>query len=151
MAMVKCKECGKEVSSKVRQCPHCGVSLKMSKLKIFLLVIIGLSVLGILTSKNDTTGISNTNSVELELQDGWKIKTEAYGVKYVVGKIKNNTSKTYSYVQVNFNTYDKEGVMLGSVLANTNNLEAHGTWKFKAHIYPTKGVVSTKFKGITSY
>lgn len=26
MAMVKCKECGKEVSTQAQKCPHCGVT-----------------------------------------------------------------------------------------------------------------------------
>jgi len=28
MAMIKCKECGKEVSSKAESCPNCGVVIK---------------------------------------------------------------------------------------------------------------------------
>jgi len=32
MAMKKCKECEKEVSTKAKKCPHCGAKLKMGKL-----------------------------------------------------------------------------------------------------------------------
>ena len=35
-------------------------------------------------------------------------------------------------MQVTYNLYDKDGVQLGTALANINNLEANGTWKFKA-------------------
>jgi hypothetical protein len=28
MALIKCKECGNEVSSKAEKCPHCGVTVK---------------------------------------------------------------------------------------------------------------------------
>ena len=27
MALIKCKECGKEISSSAKTCPHCGISL----------------------------------------------------------------------------------------------------------------------------
>lgn len=52
---------------------------------------------------------------------------------YVVGKIKNNTNKTYSYVQVSINLYKGES-QAGSTLANVNNLEPGGTWEFKAMV-----------------
>lgn len=38
----------------------------------------------------------------------------------------------YSYVQVTINLYDKDGNLIGSTLANVNNLEPGKTWKFKA-------------------
>jgi hypothetical protein len=44
MALIKCKECGKEVSSKAESCPHCGarVKAKESGCLTVLLVLIGL-------------------------------------------------------------------------------------------------------------
>lgn len=54
--------------------------------------------------------------------------------RYVVGTVKNNTNKEYGYVQVEINLYDESGAQVGSTLANANNLEAGGTWKFKAPI-----------------
>ena len=30
MALVKCKECGKEISTKADKCPHCGAPIKKS-------------------------------------------------------------------------------------------------------------------------
>ena len=32
MALINCRECGKEVSNKAESCPHCGISLKKKKL-----------------------------------------------------------------------------------------------------------------------
>lgn len=52
--------------------------------------------------------------------------------QYVTGKIKNNKSKNYSYVQVEISLYDSDGNQVGSTLDNMNNLEAGATWKFKA-------------------
>ena len=36
MAMMKCKECGKDVSSKADKCPHCGIPIQ-KKSRTFLL------------------------------------------------------------------------------------------------------------------
>lgn len=47
MAMIKCRECGKEVSSKAAKCPHCGVSTPAVGNKeallgcLFIVVLIG--------------------------------------------------------------------------------------------------------------
>lgn len=44
MAMVQCKECGKDVSSSATQCPHCGKKLKLGAVKKLILGIVGLFV-----------------------------------------------------------------------------------------------------------
>ena len=31
MALIKCKECGKEISDSVNYCPHCGYVYKKAK------------------------------------------------------------------------------------------------------------------------
>lgn len=31
MALIKCPECGKEISNKVKKCPNCAYSLKKNK------------------------------------------------------------------------------------------------------------------------
>jgi N-acetylmuramoyl-L-alanine amidase CwlA len=66
-----------------------------------------------------------------------------YSSKYIAGTVKNNTNKQYSYVQVEINLYDDAGNQVGSTLANANNLEPGGTWKFKAPIIEEK---ATKYK-----
>lgn len=54
-------------------------------------------------------------------------------LRYVTGHIKNNTNKTYSYVQVEINLYSGEN-LVGSTLDNVNNLAPGDTWEFKALI-----------------
>ncbi|UZX16529.1 FxLYD domain-containing protein [Thermus sp. PS18] len=68
---------------------------------------------------------------------------DQYGARYVVGKIRNNTKRTYSYVQVEINLYDKNGNQVGSTLANVNNLEPGAVWSFKAPIFEEE---ATQFK-----
>lgn len=46
MALVKCKECKKEISSKVKKCPHCGAKRGLSGFSLFLIILAGLIVLG---------------------------------------------------------------------------------------------------------
>lgn len=39
MAIIKCKECGKEISEKAGQCPHCGFNYKKTKNKTFKIIV----------------------------------------------------------------------------------------------------------------
>ena len=51
---------------------------------------------------------------------------------YIEGTVINNRDKDYSYVQIEFICYDKDGNNLGTAIDNINNLLGHQTWKFKA-------------------
>lgn len=101
------------------------------------LIIVFFSFAAIVNNE-PTTGITasgqtgeNQTVPNLELLDH---STESDGMlRYVVGHIRNNTDKTYSYVQISINLYN-DGTQVGSTLANVNNLEAGGTWEFKALI-----------------
>ena len=72
-----------------------------------------------------------SKKADLELIDKQAITQD--GLRYIVGKIKNNTEKTYSYVQVSINLY-KDDNLVGSTVDNVNNLEPGATWEFKAII-----------------
>lgn len=39
MALIKCNECGKEISDNAKQCPHCGVELKKDTTTLKIVVI----------------------------------------------------------------------------------------------------------------
>ena len=130
-----------------------------SRWKIFGIFFAAFIVLGIIvpkpenTSKNVEQNISSTQQksepqkqkeekkADLEVLET-STSNEGY-VRYVVGSVKNNTKKTYGYVQVTINLYDDSGAQVGSTLANVNNLEPNGTWKFKAPIMDDN---ATKFK-----
>ena len=48
MALIKCKECGKEISEDARKCPYCGCpkyTVKMSKKAMIILRVIGIIIL----------------------------------------------------------------------------------------------------------
>ena len=95
-----------------------------------------------------SSGSSSTAS-DLQLVES-HVETGDYGIKYIVGSVKNNGAKTYSYVQVTINLYDNSGAQVGSTLANVNNLEPGGTWKFKAY-WTEKDGTSYKIKEITGW
>ena len=103
------------------------------------------------TTQTATNGTGTTQTKEKKedlevlehsvVQDGY--------LSYVVGKIKNNTNRTYSYVQVSINLYKGES-QAGSTLANVNNLEPGGTWEFKAMVTNTDAT-SYKIVDVTGF
>jgi hypothetical protein len=80
-----------------------------------------------------TTTTVTTAQDDLTLVES-HVETGDYGARYVVGTVKSNVNKQFTYVQVTINEYDSSGAQVGSTLANTNNLEPYGTWKFKAYV-----------------
>lgn len=76
--------------------------------------------------------------------------TDDLGYAHITGSLANLTDKEYKYVQVELNVYDESGAQIGTALANTNNLEAKGTWKFEA-LGTQTGVKTYKLKDISAY
>ncbi len=168
MAMKKCKECGEEISSSAKKCPKCGKDQRNFFMKhpilytIIIIVIIGAVATSGGSNNNDTTQTnggstqttSSTTKEKFTLEDGHTGSSDEYGLSYTIeGSIKNNTDKQYSYVQVTFNLYDSDGAQIGSALANINNLDANGIWKFKAigSLGDGKSVASYKLVEITGF
>lgn len=58
---------------------------------------------------------------------------------YIEGIVTNKTDQEYSYVQIDFVCYDKDGNNLGTAVDNTNNLLGNQTWKYKAMFLGTEG------------
>lgn len=155
MALKMCKECGTEVSSK-GICPKCGKDQKNFFLKhkiiSFILIIVVIVVIGGIAGGNKGT-IPTTSTQENErfsLVTDNKT-TDSIGTTYIEGEIKNNTDKSYSYVQVTFNLFDESGAQLGTAVANINNLEANGTWKYRAIGLVSQKVASYKLAEITGW
>ena len=66
---------------------------------------------------------------EYEISDV-KMESDQF-TTYVTGVLQNNGAKK-GYVQITIPCYDKDGAKLGDALANVNDIEANGKWKFKA-------------------
>jgi hypothetical protein len=143
MALTECHECGKEISDEAETCPNCGAGVSSRQGCVFLsgLVVFGVVVAILSVNGNEGSGDAPTSSptpepssepaVEVVEHD---YQTGEYGSASVTGIVRNNSNQTLSYVQVEINLYDGQGTQLGSTLANTNNLEPGGRWKFEAQV-----------------
>lgn len=55
---------------------------------------------------------------------GWQVK--------VTGYIENTTGKDLSYISIEYKIYDSDNAVIGTALANANNISAGEKWKFEA-------------------
>lgn len=55
---------------------------------------------------------------------GWQVK--------VTGYIENTTGKDLSYISVEYKIYDSGNAVIGTALANANNISAGEKWRFEA-------------------
>jgi hypothetical protein len=151
MPLIKCSECQKEISNLAEACPHCGAPSKGKAIAktgtgiasagcLLILVAVFFAIISGVTSPGKKVPAINPQSIPtpetsgLELQKGWKFTTGKYGNSIITGTVKNNSSKTYSYAHITFGVYDKENAKIGTALANIDNLEANGSWKFEASV-----------------
>jgi hypothetical protein len=103
------------------------------------------------TTEVNSVGSSSSSSSDLQLVEShMESPSNPYGYGNIMGTVKNNGGNTYKYVQVTINLYDSSGAQVGSTLANINNLEPGGTWKFSAPILQ-KDTTSYKVKEITGF
>lgn len=68
---------------------------------------------------------------------------------YATGHVRNNTDRNYGYVQIQINELDQSGAIVGSTMANMNNLGPGETWSFKAPL--TSDGVKFRVKDITGF
>jgi hypothetical protein len=162
--MTKCSECGKEVSSKAKSCPNCGVDVKKpaSPLKVIGIIAFGFLVVSIVKTvvSPDHRSTGSTESYAASASavsissalnaNGEKFKRNKYGNLVYAGNIINTTGKKLSYVQVEVNLYDKNDVQVGSTIANINNLEPGVTWAFEAPVLEER-TKTAKVAGISAF
>lgn len=73
-----------------------------------------------------------------------------FGGKELRGVLKNSSERTYAYVSIEINLYDKDGAQVGTTLAVTQNLEGGGTWKWTAPILE-QNADTYKVIGVTGF
>lgn len=158
--MIQCKSCSKEIASNAKSCPGCGAKNKKPWFIVVALLVIIIAIAS--SGDNDSTTDNSSNvSGKVEASATKKEKFELVGeveqetdqfATYLKGVIKNNSGKDCTYVQITFNLYDADGNQIGTALDNINNLEADGTWKFKALGMDVDGeIASYKLAEITGY
>lgn len=143
-----CKWCGKELENEKDPCPNCGVEQRR-KTNYKPIIVVGVFIVAVIV----LMFISNANSgprkaVDGSLsKDGEVIMTGDGSLEiinkslirdgmflYIVGTVKNHSEKPYSRVEITFNLYDRAKNQTGTAMDAIQNLEAKGTWKYKAMV-----------------
>ena len=118
------------------------------KKKIFL--VLGLIVFAILAAGsvggNTEAGKGNVNvagsdaapAAEKKAYDVSEITVKNDGYSTYVSGVLTNNGGGKGYVQIMIPCYDKDGAKMGDALANVNDIEANGKWKFKAMFLGTE-------------
>jgi len=68
----------------------------------------------------------------------------------ITGYVRNNTSDTIRYAQIEFTLYDRNYALVDSAFDNIVNWGPGEVWKFQAQTFRT-GAAYTKIKGITGF
>lgn len=81
-----------------------------------------------------TSGTTETNEPKkkVDMVTEPSFVTGDFDVRYVSGKLQNNTNRDYDYCQVVIALYDSDGNLLGTTLDNTNSFKSGVTWLFNA-------------------
>lgn len=128
-----CKACKSEIDKRATVCPHCRKKQgsPIAAVITLLIIIIGIAAIaggGGSSSSNDDKPKEEKFSHTIE-----KSYADSAGFAYYIeGTVKNNKDKEYSYIQIEFICYDKDGNNLGTAIDNSNNLLGNETWKYKA-------------------
>jgi hypothetical protein len=174
MALRACRECKQMISTDAAKCPHCGASNPTTqKAVISAITLVIAIIIGIWAYKNAGNiynSIFNKSSTELSseviqrnrdprfeanterglevIEYHWRVG-KGFESNYIVGTVRNYSNKEYKYAHVEFNLYDGSA-QVGSRIANINNFEALGTWKFEIPV-PEENVTDAKLKEVRGY
>jgi MFS family permease len=143
----------------------CGVvaSRKGQKARGFIGIVLGLIGVAWITYTSNqisqiassiggkSIGASETAASTAITVSGLDWKRGKYNSLSVIGRAVNTSSKTIGYALVEINLHDKSGAVIGSTMANINNLGPGQTWKFEAPVISEENVESFQLKGVTGF
>lgn len=133
---------------------------KKKKMPKWLIAVIVVVIVIIVASSGsgESNGPKSTTDIDKSKQEKFTYTIDSAGPDeynigyYIEGTVKNNKNKEYSYVQIEFICYDRDGNNLGTAIDNTNNLLGNETWKFKAMaIDNVEDIDHCDFKEISSW
>lgn len=164
MALVKCGECGHEISEAAAACPNCGAPRSPQKRRdvtstvarwlviIFVIVPVGIAIFRSVSDDQTSEGaarpsaaVSESEGHECHVSDIGLDKLAEHTNEYAVtvtGRILNNCSMPVG-VQLKITLYDKTGAVLAVSdpwPASTNNIPAKTAFAFEALFLETKGM-----------
>ena len=134
MALIKCKECGKEVSKKAETCPNCGAPLKKKTTQygcgtLILLGIVTFILIGVFSSNDKSTTDTSTTSTPKSQEE---IRKER--------------------IQKHFSAWDGSHRGLTEIIKKSMN--DPGSYKHEETLYWDKGdhlLVKTTFRGKNAF
>jgi hypothetical protein len=82
---------------------------------------------------------------------GWQLVTNPYPTdiyidKRIIGTVKNNSTKIFSEIKIEFIVYDEESRQIAIVSSNTYNFRPNSIWKFNIPV--TEDVKKAEFRGL---
>lgn len=107
----------------------------MNRIAILLVALIAFTFVACdpATSNVGEDKVDVGEAADLELL-GFEWVRGEFGNRTLVGRIRNNTDKTYDYAQIQFNLFNAADEQVGSALANVNNLSGGTVWRFEAFV-----------------
>ena len=119
MALIKCPECGKEISDKAKACPECGYKMKKSKIKFIPILICALLVVacvgGALYYKNEIALNANEKAALMMINE---IKGTNTKDKITIRKLMAKDSGERKWIYVDYLIPSLDDIALGVVKDN---------------------------------
>lgn len=137
MALIKCKECGHEISKTAQTCPNCGAKNiqagLITQVAIWIFIFFIIWTFLIEPTKNILSDASVTSTEPVLEVISWKCDT-SYGHTSVSGEVKNISGKSIENVMAvgNFKTKDGTFVKSADALIEYNPILAGQISPFKA-------------------
>lgn len=143
-----CPKCRAANQDTNRFCAACGAQITRKRSPILLgcLGFVGLFlVMGALSSlinKGSSSARIGTSAASFQSENALVCLTvssigadrDQYSTT-VLGDLRNECGRSFRSVQVTFKLYDLSGNLVGTALANQNDLGIGETWSFKAHAF----------------
>jgi len=170
-----CRKCGNQLQDDWVACPKCGENVlpcvvnetpakpvKPESPPAFVQLIIGIAIVSVIGYMGGNLFYSSKPVSNIEAQAAQDAKyaqenklTEANGLFILnhrsengqtKGDIRNNTDRTYRYVEVRVQYYDDSGRLVASRISNTANLRPGEVWGFS--VYQPEDATKYKMDGV---
>ncbi len=145
MALKKCKECGHDVSTKAKTCPHCGASVKTtSTITWLVLIIMILFEIGSLLPEQDTikrkVDVQKKETITFDIQEKVIPQRKDIPQKVTVQKKKNYEAEIKAYAkkkwpddyEMQVYEYDNQMKALNQIMRLSSNADYNKSILLKA-------------------
>lgn len=110
MALIKCRECGKEISTDAKACPHCGAKPPYRPSLAFVLIAGLLVVFGVKSSfESDRLAAMPKTAEQIAVEEAADMRTRMAYV--LIRKVKNNLREPESLDVINVFSNEKADLL----------------------------------------